>query len=814
LTHLNSLTTAVNSYDVSVTVSGGTATVTITKVGDYTTAEAETVVDALAYENTSDDPLGASRTVTLTFIQDNGGTAGGGDDDAVLSVVSTVTLTAINDAPSLSATGDDPTFTEGGAAAGLYSTTSIDLVEAADEVKTLTLTVAGLQNGADEILNIDGTDVALTHLNSLTTAANSYDVSVTVSGGTATVTITKVGDYTAAEAETLVDALAYENTSDDPLGATRTVTLTFIQDNGGTTGGGDDDAVLSVASAVTLSAVNDDPSNAGSLPTDIAVTEDVPGNVDLSAIDLADIDAGAGSLTVTLTTSTGGNLTAAAGAGITLGGTPTALTLSGTLTDLNNYLNNSSNVTYLHGTPHTNGNDADTIQVDVTDNGNTGTGGGGTITLGTVNVDISAANDDPTITSPSSASVAENQTGVLTVTATDVDLPPDTISFSLTGGADQSKFSIDNSTGVLTFSNAPDFENPTDAGSNNIYEVQVTANDGNGGTDVQLISVTVTNVNDAPVAVGDGYSVDNNVTLSVAPPGLLTNDNDQDADPLTVILVSGPTQGSLNINPDGSFDYTPNGSFSGTDSFSYRVSDGSLQSNVATVTITVNSVGGQPPAEEPEETGEDNGDPSDDEGEAEITPPSVIDIDVDPPTAEQTTEPRGKGTPFRLIDQLVETNIFETASLAEISIPASDIDVSKHSLTADRSTATGQHDSRAGEQFIATASAALELDSDVLMQILDEFNEGLSEFSESAGSMEAMVVGTTATVTTTLSVGYVVWLLRGGTLLASLASALPAWACFDPLAIVDDSGDSARHKSRKQAESEYAKDVAEAFFSE
>ena len=56
--------------------------------------------------------------------------------------------------------------------------------------------------------------------------------------------------------------------------------------------------------------------------SDIAVTEDVSSNVDLSAVDFSDIDAAVGSMTVTLTTSTGGDLTAAAAAGITLGGTP------------------------------------------------------------------------------------------------------------------------------------------------------------------------------------------------------------------------------------------------------------------------------------------------------------------------------------------------------------------------------------------------------------------------------------------------------------------------------------------------------------
>ena len=96
------------------------------------------------------------------------------------------TLTAVNDAPTLTATASNPTFTEGGAATGLYSATSIDLFEAADLVNTLTLTVSGLSNGADEILRVDGTNVALTNGNSVTTAASGYDVNVSVAAGTAT----------------------------------------------------------------------------------------------------------------------------------------------------------------------------------------------------------------------------------------------------------------------------------------------------------------------------------------------------------------------------------------------------------------------------------------------------------------------------------------------------------------------------------------------------------------------------------------------------------------------------------------------------
>lgn len=85
----------------------------------------------------------------------------------------------------------------------------------------------------------------------------------------------------------------------------------------------------------------------------------------------------------------------------------------------------------------------------------------------------------------------------LTVTATDADLPSQTITFSLTGGVDQNKFAI-TSEGVLKFLTAPDFENPTDANGDNVYLVQVTASDGAGSTTVQNLSVTVSNINEAP----------------------------------------------------------------------------------------------------------------------------------------------------------------------------------------------------------------------------------------------------------------------------------------------------------------------------
>src|SRR5262249_41723268 len=102
-------------------------------------------------------------------------------------------------------------------------------------------------------------------------------------------------------------------------------------------------------------------------------------------------------------------------------------------------------------------------------------------------------------------------------------------------------------------------------------------------------SITVTPVNDAPVAVNDSYSTNQNTTLTVAAPGVLANDSDVDGDALTTILVTGPSHGTLTLNSNGSFTYTPATNFSGTDSYTYRANDGQARRNAAPATITVNA---------------------------------------------------------------------------------------------------------------------------------------------------------------------------------------------------------------------------------
>ena len=95
-----------------------------------------------------------------------------------------------------------------------------------------------------------------------------------------------------------------------------------------------------------------------------------------------------------------------------------------------------------------------------------------------------------------------------------------------------------------------------------------------------------------------GYVVSEDGTLNVsAVNGVLANDFDIDGDTLTAVLVSGPANAAaFTLNPDGSFSYTPSANFNGIDSFTYRANDGSVDSNIATVTIRVDPVNDAPQA--------------------------------------------------------------------------------------------------------------------------------------------------------------------------------------------------------------------------
>ncbi|MFN7866939.1 MAG: tandem-95 repeat protein [Planctomyces sp.] len=113
------------------------------------------------------------------------------------------------------------------------------------------------------------------------------------------------------------------------------------------------------------------------------------------------------------------------------------------------------------------------------------------------------------------------------------------------------------------------------------------ASDGLLQSAATTVTFTVTPVNDAPTAGNDTAGTAWNTPVTVAAPGVLTNDRDVDGDPLTAILLTNPAHGTVVLNANGSFTYAPAFNYSGPDSFSYAASDGLLNSVAATVSITV-----------------------------------------------------------------------------------------------------------------------------------------------------------------------------------------------------------------------------------
>ena len=210
----------------------------------------------------------------------------------------TVTTTPVNDAPTLTALAADPAFTEGDAAVALFSSSDASPIEAGQNLTELIVQVSGLRDDSDETLTLDGTSIALTHGTTGTTGGVvgvGYNVSIT--GGTATVTLTKTADSVIWNG--LIDALAYENTSEDPTEGSRAVTLQSLSDDGGTANGGVDQADISVTSTVTVGASNSAPTLT---PVDFNVNEGGSFTLSTTQIAAADVDTPLGDLVYTVAT--------------------------------------------------------------------------------------------------------------------------------------------------------------------------------------------------------------------------------------------------------------------------------------------------------------------------------------------------------------------------------------------------------------------------------------------------------------------------------------------------------------------------------
>ncbi len=130
------------------------------------------------------------------------------------------------------------------------------------------------------------------------------------------------------------------------------------------------------------------------------------------------------------------------------------------------------------------------LTVTVTDDG-----AGNLSDSATITITITDADDEaPVFTTPATLSIQENETSIATIESTDVDTIGTVPTYSITGGPDQDLFTLNEATNELSFITAPDFEIPTDANSDSIYQVEITAEDISENQSTQLFSIQVSDL--------------------------------------------------------------------------------------------------------------------------------------------------------------------------------------------------------------------------------------------------------------------------------------------------------------------------------
>ena len=645
-TATNTQVVTVGSSDFNISLASGTSFV-ITRDGGGVMPESDlqNLIRSVTYENVDDAPVEGNRTFTFTA-QD----AAGADS---LVAVSSVDVVGTNDDPVITSAVGGGTHNEGGAGTSFNDSL---MITDADEVDfdggVITVTITNNGEPTDRLTILDGGNVTLVG-NSVRYDGGSGPVEVGIlSGGNGAADPLKVAfdaDADATAVQAVGQRIGFLADSDDPSDLQRTLTMTVTDGDGGTSN--------TVTRSVTVNAINDNPSdnNAGSFPTDITVTEDVLSDVDLSSIDLQDPDDRGLDITIKLTTSTGGNLFATTGGGVTVAGDATgALTLTGSQDDLNTFLNTTSSIQYQHGTPNTFGDNADTVNVVFNDNGNSSTSGAAGVdqNIGTTNVDINAVNDAPVLdldANNSSGGAGQNYRTSLTedggpvlvadsdailsdvddthlssLTITLGDTPDGTaeaLAAEATGTSITATYS--SSTGVLLLSGNDTVENYLQVLKTVTYDnssqnpdtsnrtLTFVANDGDADSNSAVTTIQIFAQNDEEaLVVNNGDTVAEGSSNNIITTALLqTIDVDNTPAELTYTVNSLPANGTLfrnnvalrvndtftqaDIDAD-LITYSHNGSETTSDSFDFTVDDGTGATTSDSFAWTVTNVNDAP----------------------------------------------------------------------------------------------------------------------------------------------------------------------------------------------------------------------------
>jgi len=390
------------------------------------------------------------------------------------------------------------------------------------------------------------------------------------------------------------------------------------------------------------------------------------------------------------------------------------------------------------------------------DDGNLG------LTPQNLTVTVTDVNEAPVFTSTATPSIPENTTAVVALATTDDD--GDAATYSITGGDDAGLFTITG--GVLNFITPPDSDVPGSFAGTNVYDVQVTADDGNLGLTPQNLTVTVTNVNEAPTSNDQQFSVSGN-SVNGSLVGIVTASDTDAGDTLSYSITDGTGVGSFAIDSNtGQLTIVNSNSLysevAQVYTLSVLVTDSSGNTSTSNITISVSPSSNSNP------------------------------VIVSPPPPEQTN-PSPERNDFIAEPTLQLAGYIFNSHLITHLDPTSDS--SENNGTNEPNEKTGSRDvktdwltpenNEVGADYISFRTGG------AFYNALDKMNQDIDE-SEETGGNNVFTAGVRGTGIA-LTAGFASWVLRGSSLLASFLSTIPVWRGLDPLPILA----AARKKQKK-----------------
>ena len=413
---------------------------------------------------------------------------------------------------------------------------------------------------------------------------------------------------------------------------------------------------------------------------------------------------------------------------------------------------------------------------------------------------VGNVNDAPAITSngggaAAAVSVAENSTAVIRVTATDADAL-DVLRFAISGGADAACFTIDPVSGELRFAMAPDREQPADSNADNRYEVMVSVSDGALGAQ-QSLTIDVSNVDEAPSIVVNSLLLSKGSTtlvlagtdpdtaagaLAYSASGVVGGRFERIAAPgvaITAFSQAEVSAGAVRFVVDGS---------GANPTYVLRLNDG-VSSVISSAPVVVSeSPAPAPPLATPPQAppAEATAAPAAPAAPVAAARPPAAPPAIAPVAVPQTPAPAGleQALSVARADEIVvpvrapsgaAANAVPTATQAIrdagiVGIATLDLFALPLFEGTDNNTAPSP-------SKLDLASALRER---LLGQELDQLRDAVQTSQHAVKDLQSA----SAMLASSLSVGYVLWLARGGVLMASLMSALPAWTLVDPLPVL------------------------------